>query len=227
MLLAFLLVGCFLLTEKNRATYVRWACLLVASTVIILTPWTIRNFSRLGGFVFVRDNLGLELYTANNERARPTLEENMKLPKRPHPNDNHLEAEELARLGELSYNQLKLRAAIRWILDHPSRFVLLTMQRFFYFWFPNSNQVWKRVVAGMITLLGWAGFLFSYRTHQLSSIMIAVLWIVYPLIYYVMQADPRYSYPIYWTLLLMAGVSILRLFAMMKSRLSDLPGELA
>lgn len=224
-LLVFLLVGCFLLTEKERATYVRWACLLVAASVMILTPWTVRNFRRLGGFVFVRDNLGLELYTANNDRARPTLEENMKLPKRPHPNDNHLEAEELARLGELSYNKVKLRAAIRWIVDHPSRFVLLTMQRFLYFWYPNSNQIWKRVVAGIITLLGWTGFLLSFRTHRLPSIMIAVLWIVYPLIYYVMQADPRYSYPIYWTLLLMAGVSIFRLLGIMKGRLRDLAGE--
>jgi hypothetical protein len=221
-----LLVGWFLLTQKQRTTYVRWACLLVAAAVMILTPWTVRNFKQFGGFVFVRDNLGLELYTANNDRARPTLEENMKLPKRPHPNDNHLEAEELARLGELRYNQVKLRAAIRWIVDHPSRFILLTMQRFLYFWYPNSNQIWKRVVAGVITLLGWTGFLFSYRTHRLASIMIAVLWIVYPLIYYVMQADPRYPYPIYWTLLLMAAVSILRLIGMTRSRLRGMTGDL-
>jgi hypothetical protein len=210
-LLAFLLVGWFLLTQKQRATYVGWACLLIVTAVIILIPWTVRNFTRLGGFVFVRDNLGLELYTANNDRALPTLEENMKLPKRPHPNDNHIEAEELIRQGELKYNKLKLGAAIRWIVSNPSRFVLLTMQRFLYFWYPNSNQIWKRVVAGVITLLGWIGFFFSYRTHHLASIMIAVLWIVYPLIYYVMQADPRYPYPIYWTLLLMAAVSVLHL----------------
>jgi hypothetical protein len=195
---------------------VGWACLLIVTAVLILIPWTVRNFTRLGGFVFVRDNLGLELYTANNDRALPTLEENMKLPKRPHPNDNHLEAEELIRQGELKYNKQKLGAAIRWIASYPSRFALLTMQRFLYFWYPNSDQVWKRVVAGVITLLGWTGFFFSYRTHRLASIFIAVLWIVYPLIYYVMQADPRYPYPIYWTLLLMAAVSILHLGARMR-----------
>jgi hypothetical protein len=210
-LLVFLLVGLFLLARKQLAIYVGWASLLLVAAVMILIPWTARNFTQLGGFVFVRDNLGLELYTANNDRALPTLEENMRLPKRPHPNDNHLEAEELVRQGELKYNHQKLSLAIRWIQDHPSRFVLLTMRRFLYFWFPNSDQLWKRILAGAITLLGWLGFFFSYRTHRLASMMVAVLWTVYPLIYYVMQADPRYPYPIYWTLLLMAGISILRL----------------
>jgi hypothetical protein len=210
-LLAFLFAGWFLIAQKQRAAYVGWACLLFVAVLIILTPWTVRNFKQFGGIVFIRDNLGLELFTANNDRALPTLEENMKLPKRPHPNDNHLEAEELMRQGELRYNKQKLGLAIRWIGDHPSRFVFLTMQRFLYFWFPNSDRIWKRVLAGAITLLAWLGFFFSCRTHRLASIMIAVLWIVYPLIYYIMQADPRYPYPIYWTLLLMAAVSILHL----------------
>ena len=212
-LLAFLLVGLFLVTRQQRATYLGWACLLLAASLVMLVPWTVRNFEQLGGVVFVRDNLGLELYIANNDRSLPTLEENMKLPMRPHPNDNHLEAEELIRQGELKYNQQKLRSSIRWIEDHPNRFALLTVQRFLYFWFPSTNQLWKRVLTGLITLLGWLGFVISYRTHRLASIMIAVLWIVYPLIYYVMQADPRYPYPIYWTLLLLAAVAIFDLGA--------------
>jgi hypothetical protein len=207
-LVAFLVVGWFLFREK-RATYAGWACLLIFATSLVLAPWTIRNYRQFGGFVFVRDNLGLELYQANNERAHLTLEENERLPMRPHPTRPQ-EANELVRLGELQYNHEKLRAAIQWIRDNPRRFTEMTAQRFLYFWFPNSNYLWKRIAAGVITLLAWISAVFAYRdrAHRLPAIMIGALWVVYPMIYYVIEADPRYPYPIYWTLLLMAGLAL-------------------
>jgi hypothetical protein len=225
-LVGFLLAGLFIFT-KERPKYTRWACLLLVVSFLVLTPWTIRNYRELGGFFFIRDNLGLEVYNANNDRARPTLEENLKLPKRVHPNDNPMEAAELARLGELRYNQDKLKVAVRWIVDHPKQFSILSAQRFLHFWFPSSNQMWKRIVSGAITLLALTGFVLSCRTYRLAAVNIAVIWLVYPPIYYLVQADPRYPYPIYWTLLLMAAVSILRLIGIMRGRLGKMTAAIS
>lgn len=225
-LLAFLAIGWLVFREKHRAAFLRWAGLLVFTAGLILAPWTVRNYWRFGGVFFVRDNLGLELYQANNQRARLTLEENLKLADVPHPFSNPQEARELVRLGELQYNREKLRAVVGWIAHHPGRFIVMTGQRFLYFWFPHSDRLWKRIVAGVITLLAWAGFLLSYRTHWLPAIIVGTLWIVYPMIYYLVQADPRYPYPIYWTLLLMASLALLKSGDLMTKRLRIIADDL-
>src|SRR4029077_15746507 len=42
-------------------------CVLVATLVI--SPWLIRNYQVFGKFIFVRDNLPLEMYEANNNQS--------------------------------------------------------------------------------------------------------------------------------------------------------------
>ena len=41
--------------------------------------------------------------------------------------------------------------------------------------------------------------------------LIGSTWVLFPLIYYVVPSEPRYSYPIDWTLLLAAGCALSKL----------------
>ena len=42
-------------------------CILAAALVV--SPWLVRNYSVFGKFVFVRDNLPLEMHMANNDQS--------------------------------------------------------------------------------------------------------------------------------------------------------------
>jgi hypothetical protein len=49
-------------------------------------------------------------------------------------------------------------------------------------------------------------------------LLLGITWVLYPAVYYLVPADPRYLYPIYWTMLLPAGFALtefLRAFSLM------------
>ena len=58
----------------------------------------------------------------------------------------------------------------------------------------------------------------SYRTvlplgsARCDFILVASTWFCFPLIYYIVQCDARYRYPIYWTSLLAAGGAFAQIF---------------
>ena len=55
-----------------------------------------------------------------------------------------------------------------------------------------------------LSLLAAAGLWRALRRRLALGSILLCLWIAYPFIYYFMQADARYHYPIDWTLALLA-----------------------
>ena len=49
------------------------------------------------------------------------------------------------------------------------------------------------------------------RRHRAGFVLIQLVWLAYPAIYYVLQADGRYRYPVHWTLLLFAAIALERI----------------
>ncbi|HJZ99503.1 MAG TPA: hypothetical protein VKE70_23495, partial [Candidatus Solibacter sp.] len=64
------------LAWRERAS-IRPLVWMLAAAILVVSPWTIRNYIQLHQFVPIRDNLGVELYIANNDMARPSFFENM------------------------------------------------------------------------------------------------------------------------------------------------------
>lgn len=188
------------------AAYLRCSLALVFGVLLVLTPWIVRNYWQLGGFVPVRSNLGLELAIANHDFARPTIAENLSLGERHvHPYVQTQEALKYRALGEIEYNRRRMKEALAWISSHPQRFGELTAWRIFYFWLPLTNSLTKRAAAAALTLLAFAGWFRLYREQRINALLFAAIWALYPLLYYFTQADPRYPYPIYWTFLLLTA----------------------
>jgi hypothetical protein len=77
----------------------------------VISPWTIRNYVRLGGLFFVRDNFGLELFLSNHDGAQAVVPDNIRSPgwSQMHPFASPEIARELARTGELAFNRSKER----------------------------------------------------------------------------------------------------------------------
>jgi hypothetical protein len=173
---------------------------------LVCAPWTVRNYRALGALMFVRDNLGIELRVSNNDHATPTTAGNRRSALRGfHPNESPAEAARVRELGEAAYNRACLAATRRWIAAHPAAFLRLTASRVRLFWFPEGRRAWP---LWGLTAISIAGIALLGRRDRPAAWTLAAILALYPLIYYLVQAEERYRYPIVWVTLLLAGYAI-------------------
>src|SRR5215469_16516226 len=110
-------------------------CAILLIPLVMIVPWTVRNYLVFGRLIFVRDNLGLELAISNNDCAPLSFEKNLELCfAKFHPNVSTAEARRVLKLGEPRYNDVRFDEALDWIRSHPAKFATLSAQRFFAFW---------------------------------------------------------------------------------------------
>lgn len=174
--------------------------------VLICTPWMVRNQIRLGT-PLMRDGLGLELRVSFNDCAPYGFEQSQEQGcfGRFHPNQNLAEAQAVRRLGEVLYFSDRMRGAMGWIAQHPVRSLQLVAGRTWFFWFPPIHR-WppylrnpmQSLAIWALTLLSFGGLWLSFKRGIPASAFLGILAASFPLIYYVVQFDPRYRYPILW-----------------------------
>lgn len=117
---------------------VRMAFMAIVAVLIVLclASWAFRNFRALGGAVWTRSNIGLELQLSNNDRALADAEVNMKSPDFPHPYKQLAEGERHRQLGELNYMKAKKKETLAWIQGHPAKFLQLIIKSSYSFLVP-------------------------------------------------------------------------------------------
>ena len=173
-----------------------------------LSPWIVRNYVRLGGFVWGRDNFGLELSVSNGPGAHWSNPDNSRRIYSTHPSRYKPEAQKVAAMGEIAYNQERKEQAIHWIRDNPGEFARLTAQRAFHFWFPSGRNLAHFTALSILTSAAFVGLVILARRRSPAFAIVTVIWLSYPLLYYVIQWSSRYRLPIDWTLLLSAAVAV-------------------
>lgn len=215
----------FLLNPSSMIVFLTWMAYLLlfrraslkqagayASIVIVLFAvvafaWGFRNYRQLGKFV-VRTNLGMTLYASNNDCASPSLfeEESENCHEAYHPNTSLQEAQTLGKLGEIAYDRQRTADAKAWALGHPRRFLVLTAARFRDFWFPAiAGHPYKVVTIWFATLLSIPGLVLMVRRRLHVTVFLIAVFVLYPVMYYVVVSDVRYRYPILWLTFLPAG----------------------
>jgi hypothetical protein len=204
-------LGCLTLID------VAW---LVFLPLLIAFPWLVRNYHVFGRTVFVRDNFGLEMSTANNDCSVYGFTENLANGcfARIHPNANIDEAKSVLALGEPNYNALKLSEAKHWIEDHPGRFLKLSGLRLAAFWLPPAGtprfsfigpgRVRERFAIDLMTVLSVAGLFMLYRADRQSAVLCILGLLTYPVVYYLVSYEYRYRYPILWVTFLLGSLPI-------------------
>ncbi len=185
---------------------------------LIISPWLVRNYRTFGHFIFMRDNLGLELAVSNNSCANFNFKANelLRCFEANHPNQGISEAERVLRLGEYEYNRVRMREAIEWIQHNPNRFFGLTVQRTVAFWFPSPNgNPFEATATPRGILLGWfmvmlslPGLWLMWKNNREATAIVLLWLLLFPPIYYVIQFDIRYRDPILWATFLPAGFFI-------------------
>jgi hypothetical protein len=199
---------------RARRALLATAVLVCVGAAATCAPWIVRNRMRLGGFFFVRNGIGLFLNVSNNDCAEPSLLASLRsgCDATTHPNLNPALGAEVARLGEVRFDRQQLGQAVAWIAAHPRRFAWLTAQRIALFWFPGKGASTLRQSAWrvwILTLLSVAGIVRLWRRNGAATRILVWPLLFYPLIYYVMEFEPRYRDPILWITLLLAAYATL------------------
>ncbi len=210
-LLPVMAVSLGLLAWEKRAHAWRYAVAVPAAAALCLLPWAVRNWMVLGQPVLLRSNFWLEQQVSNNDQSKLDVMSNLVRSegRLHHPFTNPEECALYAALGEMRYMERKREIFLNWLRDNPLRFARLSLERARLFWFPpRGSQLVFPELQWLITSLGWAGLWVMRRRGVGIWRWFALLWLVYPLVYYTVQFDYRYRYPIQWTLLLCAGWAV-------------------
>ncbi len=191
--------------RSDTKRMLRWIAVFSIAVCAVLAPWVVRNRVRLGGWFFVRDNLGLELFISNQDGASPTFEENIRNPKifSQHPHVNPVVAAELRRIGEQEFERRRLQQGLQWISAHPREFASLTVRRVVRFWFPEVPRF--RWAFWGVTLLAGAGWLLLWVRRRPAAVLLGTVLLLYSATYAPFQTTLRYQHPIWWILLLLAA----------------------
>jgi len=198
----------YLCWRKRLNAPARFALVVFLGFALALAPWTWRNYRVFHAFVFVRDNFGLQLAVSNNDEAGATYQWNLvHQTNRLDPAHSREEADHVFRMGEVAYFRQRSVEAVEWIRQHPSRFLLLTATRARLFWLPTPRDCPPLLAFSIDALTAGAGaalVLFSLRRRPIG-VFLAAVFALYPLVYYVVEFDPRYRISVLWIMLLATG----------------------
>ena len=193
---------------RSPAERIAFAGIVPAAFMLVILPWIVRDRIAMGGWMFMRDDLGLELEISNGDGATPSAQANLatgwycSL----HPNCSHPVAVRALTLGEREFNRQAMVTAVSWIESHPARFADLTFRRVIAFWVGERSQPMVFVLRAVLTFLGLVGFLLIWRAGlRIETALLSAFWIVYPAAFYLIQRIDRYQAPMYPAILLPAG----------------------
>jgi len=216
----FLLSPCFAVwlyvsRHKSHLPALKPLGISVLAGVLVLLPWTVRNWHQLGGFTFVKSNFGVELWLGNNPQVQEVWS-----PQRNPLGDNR-ELDHLVTVGELKYNHEKQAEAISFIKAQPATFVRHSLLCFLDIWTdyfdsredffiqPSGLRSLYIAFCALFSLAAWAGMIVLVRKDWLRWSPLACAVLLYPLPYYVTHSSQRYRHPIdpILTVLAVVGVS--------------------
>ena len=183
---------------------------MFAAFAAIQAPWAIRNWIEFHAFVPTRSNFGLELRISNRPESFALMEDNVShgVMSRFHPGLNENEARKVAAEGEIAYTSSEMADARAEIRRDPARFLRLTGERMWRFWLAPSRRFKTTAASTAITLLGLLGLCLLPANPGVRLTWLILL--TYPLVYYFIQVDARYTYPLGWIFLTPAVHVVMR-----------------
>jgi 4-amino-4-deoxy-L-arabinose transferase-like glycosyltransferase len=172
-------------------------CLLMV--VLSVTLWTARNFHTFGRFIFVRDNLALELHEANNDESSGLWTRSE------HPGNDPAAMRRFQELGEIGFMDEKRQQVGEFIREHPATFARYSVGRVWYFWAapPQATlvggydlRVARHAAFFLAPISAFAGLIVVFRRRNPYRWLLAPFLLIYPLPYYLVNPFPRYKHPI-------------------------------
>jgi len=152
----------------------------VGMFILVLVPWTIRNYTVFHRLMPVRDNFGLELWLGNHEGVTQRFDSDFPI----------LNPAEYNRLGELRFMEEKREIALAFIRRHPVEFLRLSAGRLLRYWTAPELIIWLP-----LSVLAWVGMILTLWRKRLKTAPYAIILLIFPLIYYVTHTFNSYRHP--------------------------------
>ena len=197
MLPFFLLYLLWRLPRQPRQFVGVGLCILAAGMVV--SPWLVRNYTVFGKFVFVRDNLSLEMHMANNDQSTGLWTRSQ------HPGNDPEAMRRFQELGEIRFMEEKQQQVRAFIREHPGEFFRFTLNRVLYFWIgpPQADiiagydlRIARHVMFILPAAFAFAGLWMTLRGRKPGGFLLSCLLLIYPLPYYLVNPFPRYKHAI-------------------------------
>ena len=185
--------------------------LLLAITICV--PWTIRNARQFHKLIPLRSNFPFELWIGNNEIYDEHSHEVNRITR-------YEQVRRYQALGEIAFLAEKWRKASAFILAHPALFLRLAGRRFIATWFGTASP-WTDFSRADSAL---ARFLFFWNAFTVIGVLagivrillarspfvfpLAIVPLVFPLVYYFTQTSLRLRHPCDPILALLLAFSI-------------------
>jgi len=186
----------------------------LSAAFLICLPWTIRNYSRFHRVIPLRTNFPFELWIGNNDIFDEHAVGGIQRITR------YGEIRLYTQLGELEFMDEKRRLAFEFIRTHRTLEMRLTARRVVATWL-GTETPWRDFRAtdswlirtififNALTLLGTMGGTTAlFLRKSPFAVPVALVPVLFPLVYYVTHTSLRYRHPIDPILLLLTGVAI-------------------
>ncbi len=175
--------------------------------LLVLAPWTARNYAVFHRFIPLRDNFGAENYEGNSPWSTG-------FPwGRTVPLENHRILAEYAAMGEPAWVADRGAKANAWIRTHPQLFTKLTIKRTWMYWMgvPKSVQEagWFEYIRltgfQFLSVAGLLGMALAVRRRVPGAWLFAFAFLLLPLPYYAVTVQARFRH-VLEPLICVAGV---------------------
>lgn len=221
--LGFIAAGAWFF-RRQALRYLGWSAILFFAIVLLLTPWALRNRRQLGETVWLRSNLGFELWQAYRDGAGVGALDN---DPRVGPALNPESALLLRNMGEVRYHEVLKQQAFNWIRSHPGESARLFIGHLLYFWFPPGRSILYALPRAMLTVVAVCGMGFLVSKRLPGSFVLLGIWLFFPLVYYVVYWSSRYRYPMEWTLVVAAAAALSALWSRYRQGSDSAYGDFA
>lgn len=212
------LLGAIVLIALSSRKHTGLACalLFIFGAIVVIAPWSLRNYEVFDRFVLVSTNGGDNFYRANNPLATGGYSPKGEI--------------DLSNLGELERDKQGRRLAIDWIKQNPLDFAKLAIEKQFRFMGDDAVGVYTTLKVGKASddsriyaalklganlwwIAAWGVLIalilvVSKRTIQLPSLALLPIWFwlyLYTL-HAVFESAGKYHVPALWVPCVMIGV---------------------
>jgi len=170
-----------------------WVCLFFAGYALALSPWVVRNYLIFGRFLPGTTLAGASLYEACSETANggPAMEK--------------VDWGQADGMSEVEKDAYWRDRAVRWVEEHPGRFLFLAVEKQRRFWSVAPNHPFFRgfqymaLAAGsylVVTLAGMIGLVAVWRRSRRLLVFFLPLLFYLVLMHAVFVGSVRYRLPL-------------------------------
>lgn len=104
--------------------------------LVVIAPWTIRNYAVFGEFILVSTNGGTSLLAGNNPSVVGDYKHDYS------ETDPLFKQAEFSAANQIAADKRARQLAKEWILENPGTFIGLMPKKFFRFWAPDGEAEW-------------------------------------------------------------------------------------